>query len=1167
MSVSPRESGWRIVLAVAGCFCLVVAVPSRAEGPKPKPVDYNEQVRPILSRNCFPCHGQDDGHRSAGLRLDIRAEATKPLEDGATAIVPSDPDASELVFRITETDESVHMPPKKTGNLLQPDEVALLTRWIQEGAPYTEHWSLIPPEHKPLPEIQHRAWPRNGIDHFVVKRLEDAKLEPAPEADKFVLLRRVSLDLRGLPPTPREVAEFARDTSPNAYENAVDRFLDDPAYGERWARMWLDLARYADSAGYGSDPLRLDMWRYRDWVIDAFNRNLPFDQFTTEQIAGDLLENPTLDQKLATAFHRNTMTNTEGGTDDEEWRVAAIKDRVDSTMQVWMGLTMGCAKCHTHKYDPITQEEYYRFFAIFNQTADADLPDESPTLPAPTPDMIAKNRAIDAEIAKLKPALDQTTPELAAAQKRWEDSLAQRGGWTILEPVATSSEHGARLDVQSDHSVLVSGMNPDHDTTRITARTDLKGISAFRLEVLPDPTLPGAGAGRGAYGRFVLSRVVVDAQPIPGETGQPIGRYVRFELPGDQKMLSLAEVQVFHGAENIAPRGAASQSSTAHEGPARLAIDGETNGRFFEARSTTHTRAERDPWWEVKLDAATPIDRLVVWNRTDGDVGGRLAGVRVSILDDARRTVWQASIAEAPRPSRELVPGGRQTVALAQAEADFTTKGFNAAELVKPDAKGLKGWSVGQNETRPHALVLVVADQPLGIAPVELSFRLEQGANDTGANLGRFRLSATNDPAATRRLGVPEPILAILDTAADHRAAEQSETLARHYRSIAPELKPTRDAIARLEKSRPAIPNLPVMVELTGAKKRETHLLRKGNFLDPGEVVEPGVPAALHDLPANAPVSRMSLAAWLVDPRNPLTARVTVNRFWSQLFGVGLVETEEDFGTQGDLPTHPELLDWLALEYERLGWDTKALLRLIVTSSTYRQSSKTTPERLEVDPRNRLLSHAPRFRLEAEMVRDQALALSGLMSQKIGGPSVFPPQPEGLWQAAFNGQRTWSSSAGEDRYRRGLYTFWRRTVPYPSMATFDAPSRETCTIKRSRTNNPLQAFVTLNDPVFVECAQALGRRIVREGGTTVEERIRFGLRLCLGRPAADEQVGPLRTLYQAELERYRTDPESARALATEPIGPLPEGLDAAEAAAWTTIANVLLNLDGVLTKG
>ena len=1020
MSVSSRLNPCPILRA--SCVLAAILAPLLLAGPAvaaagtEEEVDYLTQVRPILARSCFACHGQDEEQRAKGLRIDLREFATKEQrESGAQAIVPGDPDASEIVARITEEDVSLRMPPKKAGEPLSAEEVDLIKRWIAQGAPYAEHWAFLPPAERPLPSLrgEGRAWPRNGIDSWILDRLEREGLAPSPEADRFTLLRRVSLDLRGLPPTPREIETFADDPSPDAYERAVDRFLADPAYGERWARMWLDLARYADSAGFGSDPLRPNAWRYRDWVIDAFNRNMPYDRFTVNQIAGDLLPEPTLETRMATAFHRNTMTNTEGGTDDEEFRVAAIKDRADTTAQVWMGLTMGCAKCHTHKYDPITHEDYYRFYAFFNQTADADLPDETPVIPAPTPYQQEQNRRIDEQVARLKATLDVTTPEIASAQERWEAELGKRPEWVTLEPVSTRSGSGATFESLPDGSIRVGGPNPDRETYTIAARTSLRGLTAIRLEAIPDPTLPGGGSGRAADGNFVLSQIRVEATPSQGEALAPTARYVRVELPGEGKILSLAEVEVTSGGENVARAGAAEQSSTDYAGEASRAIDGNTDGRYFDANSTTHTRLEANPWWQVKLASARPVDKIVLWNRSDQGLDIRLAGARVQLLDDARKVVWQAEVPEAPSPKRELPTDDRKPVAIATASADFSQDKFAVAGVLAPKVDPAKGWAVGPKQKEPHEAVFALKE-PLDLASTGgLTIRLEHAYKDPGHALGRFRLSVTSDPSAVRRAQVPASVLAILDTPPDGRSAEGREALARHYRSIAPALQPVRDEIARLEKARPEIPTLPVMVELPPDKRRTTHLMLKGNHITPGKQVEPGVPAAFHPLPEGAPSDRLGLARWLVDPANPLTARVAVNRLWSQVFGVGLVETEEDFGTQGDLPSHPELLDWLAREYVRTGWDTKALVRTIVTSATYRQSSRATPALLEKDPRNRLLARAPRYRLEAEMVRDQALALSGLLSHEVGGPSVFPPQPEGLWQAAFNGQRTWTTSKGD----------------------------------------------------------------------------------------------------------------------------------------------------------
>jgi hypothetical protein len=1158
--MSPR---FLLGLPILGLALFIPAV--RADQPKLAPVDFSREVRPLLSKNCLACHGPDAAGRASRLRLDRRESATTRDKRGKAAIVPGSPETSELIRRISSTEDEVRMPPPETKNRLTPEQIATLKRWVAEGAPYSEHWAFVAPKRPALPAVNDREWVRNGIDNFVLARLEKAGLKPSPEADRYTLLRRASLDLRGLPPSPQEVADFEKDSSPDAYEKAVDRLLKDSAFGERWARMWLDLARYADSAGYGSDPLRPNIWRYRDWVIDAFNRNLPYDQFTIEQLAGDLLPGATREQRMATAFHRNTMTNTEGGTDREEFRVAAVKDRVDTTMQVWMGLTMGCAKCHSHKYDPITQKEYYRFFALFNQTADNDQPDESPTMPAPTHAQEEALARIDAQLAELKKRLDTGTPELAAAQAKWEAELRPQSDWVVLEPQSAKSEGGAVLKTLPDQSLRAEGPNPANDTYTITAKADLKGITAFRLEVLPDAALPAGGSGRAADGGFILSRFGVTAEPVAANAA-PLGRFVRIEIPGEGKILSLAEVQVQSSGENVARKGEASQSSTAYDGKASRAIDGNTDGEYFRSNSVTHTSIEANPWWEVKLTRTVPIDQIVVWNRTDGGVGVRLANFRVSILDEARKVVWQQTVAEPPNPKRELSPSGRQSVGLTQALADHSQDKFPVAAVLNPADLTKSGWAVGPEMKTAHAAVFVSA-APVGTGATLLTFRLEQRFKSAGYNLGRFRLSVTNDARVLQRATVPAAILTIIDTPAEKRTREQQATLAAHYRTVAPATKTLRDEITQLEKSRPVPTALPVMVELPPERHRQTFVMVKGNFLDKGDKVEPGLPSSFHPLPSGVKLDRLGVARWIVSPDNPLTARVAVNRFWAQLWGTGIVATEEDFGTQGELPSHPELLDWLATEYVRLGWDTKALLKLMVMSATYRQSSRVTPELIARDPKNRLLTRGPRFRLEAEMVRDQALALSGLLSRKVGGSSVYPPQPPGLWQAAFNGQRTYPTSTGEDRYRRGLYTFWRRTIPYPSMTTFDAPSRETCTVRRVRTNTPLQAFVTLNDPVYVEAAQALARRIMKEGGASVEERARFGLRLMLARPASAEQVKRVVALFEEEREHYKKDPKAATALATEPLGPLPAGMEPAEAAAWTVVANVLLNLDGVMTKG
>jgi hypothetical protein len=1075
------------------------------------------------------------------------------------------------------------------------------------------HWAWRAPVLPAFPKVDRVDWPKNPIDYFVLARLERDGLAPSPAADRYTLLRRLSLDLIGLPPTPKEIDEFVNDTRPDAVERVVDRLLADEGYGERWARMWLDLARYADSKGYGSDPLRT-IWRYRDWVIDAFNRNEPYDRFTIEQLAGDLLTNPTHDQLLATAFHRNTMANDEGGTDDEQFRVEAVKDRVDSTMQIWMGITMGCAKCHTHKYDPITQKEYYSFFAFFNQSEDADRGDEEPRLRSPSREQQARMDSIKSQVAELQSQIESPAGEigerLIASQDRWEQSVADSDAqWVALAPSEARTANGTVLERLDDRSFLATVANPETEVYTLTVPTELSNITAIRLEALPDESLPGKGPGR-AGGNFVLNDLQLQ---MAGRAGKrPAGRYVRIEIPGQHRILSLAEVQVF-GARaangepekvpagepdsggNIARGAKATQSSVDYGGEPERAIDGNTNGHYFDAQSTTHTQAEDNPWWELDLGTVRDVERVVIWNRTDGGVGTRLTNFRVALLGEDRKPIRETKVADPPNPSASLNVGAPATIAIKSAASDFDQSDFSVAKAIDNDATAKSGWAIAPKLGSRHSAIFELAKPAGPEGGSEWTIVLTQ-AYGTQHTLGRFRLSATTVSPPPRP--IPSQIREILEIARANRSNEQQAEIARYYRSISPELQPLRERVAKLEQQMKEldkqVPLIPIMRELAAEKRRETHVLIKSNFLLPGDAVEAGVPAAFPPFAAGEPTDRLGMAQWLMRRDNPLTARVAVNRFWSQIFGKGLVETEEDFGTQGLPPSHPELLDWLALQFmgpendasvaaaqrtcplcgpvtkdasgAQRNWNIKALVRLIVTSATYQQSSTPAPDLARRDPDNRLLARGPRHRLEAEMVRDQALALAGLLSRKIGGPSVYPPQPDGLWRAAFNGERTWATSTGEDRYRRGLYTFWRRTVPYPSMATFDAPSREICTLRRTPTNTPLQAFVTLNDPVYVEAAQALARRIVREGGASDADRASYGLRLCLCRPAHAQQVRELVGLVESERQNFREAPDAAKQLASDPLGPLPDGMAPDELAAWTVASNVLLNLDGVMSK-
>lgn len=1139
---------------------LTVCAASAAE------VNFNRDIRPVLTENCFHCHGPDPSSRKANLRLDLAEEAVKPAKSGAIPIVPGKPEESEVLKRILHSDPDEVMPPADTHKTITPQQRELLRQWIAAGAKYEGHWAFTKPVRPPVPEVAGApaGAVRNSIDAFILTRLKETVLSPAPAADQHTLARRAALDLTGLPPSPEDYAAFLADESSQAWEHYIDRLLASPHYGERWARVWMDIARYADSAGYGSDPLRLNIWPWRDWVIKAFNQNLSWDQFTFDQLAGDLADQATPEQMVATAFHRNTMTNTEGGTDDEEWRVAAVKDRAGVTAQAWMGLTMNCAQCHTHKFDPISHDEYYSFYALFNQTEDNDQPDERPLFPVPSSGERSAMETLQTEITALQAASRGTTPELEKELIAWEQEQARAIAWSTLDITALTTPRGRSLTWEKlpDGSVLTKNTPDRRVTFEVTARAPIEKLTGLRLEVLPHESLPAHGPGHSEGGNAVISEVSLAVEPATAP--EPRVRYVRVESPGKQRFLHLAEVQVFSGSENIAPRGKASQSSTDFGGAASRGNDGDTNGVFTQ-NSVTHTASDDDPWWEVDLGGNRAVDHIVVWNRAEA--AERLTGWRIVTLDENRQPLWHQDVKDAPSPSFTSQVKAGQSGVFSRASADFSQEGWDVAKAI--DGNGDTGWAWSPRPGQEHTAIFQL-ERPLDrdVAEAKLKITLAQNFGSRHA-VGRFRLSVTDDSGPLEVL--PDHLRPILALPAEQRTPDQHKSLLDYYRPRSRAMAAVNATLKEKQKALEAIKPVavPVMRELSAEKRRRTFLMNKGNFLDPGAEMQPGFPAAFGSLPPGTRMDRRGVVQWLFSPENPLTARVTVNRFWAQLFGTGLVETEEDFGLQGTFPSHPELLDWLAVEFRDHGWDVKRLLKLIVTSATYRQSSALPLDSpvAELDPNNRLLSRYPRRRLDAEQVRDQALALSGLLSRKLGGPSVYPPQPDGLWKAAFNGERTYTTSQGEDRHRRGLYTIWRRTTPYPSMATFDAPSREACTLRRIPTNTPLQAYVTLNDPVFVEAAQALGRRIVKEGGPDTASRLRYAISLTLYRPADPAVLDALTGLYESELARYSQDLEAATKLSTEPLGPLPVSLTPAEAAAWTTVANVLLNLDGVLMKG
>lgn len=1017
-------------------------------------VDFARDIRPLLAGRCYKCHGPE--RQESGLRLD-RRDAALAGGDGGAVLVAGNSGDSRLVHHIAGADPERLMPPDGEGERLSTDQIALVRKWIDSGLDWpaetdgaqrvtSDHWAYQPPVRSEPPDVLQATWPRNAIDHFVLSRLEAEGLGPTPEADRGQLLRRASLDLTGLPPSLAEINELAADERPDAYERAIDRLLASPACGERWARMWLDLARYADTNGYEKDDRRT-MWRYRDWVIDAFAHHMPFDQFTIEQLAGDMLPDATLEQRIATGFHRNTMNNTEGGTDDEEFRVSAVVDRVNTTMTVWMGSTMACAQCHTHKYDPFTQREYFQLFAIFNNTADADTNDLAPTIAAPTAEMISETERIRGELATLRQVLVTQTAELDAAQIDWEAEVrAEQAGWVPLTPTQATSAAGTPLAIQPDASILAGSEAAAHDTYTVLVSTELTGITAFRLEALPDDSLPGKGPGRADGGNFVLSE-------------------------------------------------------------------------FRVALVKPATSAEGDD---------------------------------------------KAPAADAPATD---AAAGDEAIALKKPSARHSQDKF--AVKLAIDGKDDTGWANAPQAGQANEAVFVAATPLTAAAATTLKFELVHKAGPERHLLGRFRLAATTvgKPAASP---VPAAMLALVQKSAAARSPEEASQLADYYRSIAPSLASQRDQYAKLEAALPKPPTAPVMVELD--KPRETRIHIRGSFLNQGDPVEPQVPAVFPPLASDQPINRLALARWLVDRQNPLTARVLVNRIWEQYFGIGLVRTSEDFGTRGEPPSHPELLDWLAIELMEQGWDLRVLHRLIVTSATYRQHSRATADLLARDPENRLLARGPRIRLDAEQIRDQALAISGLLNLKSYGPSVMPPQPEGVWNMPYSSDK-WKTELGDDRYRRAIYTFWRRTAPYPAFTSFDAPSREVCVVRRPRTNTPLQALTVLNDPAFVECAQQLARRALLEPAADADgaARIRYVLRLCLAREPQASETDQLLSLLRDARAHFEADPEAAAKLIAVEGKPADAAetpqLNAVEWAAWTVVANVLLNLDELITKG
>jgi len=1043
-------SSRRLARAAFASFCIAstaLTVPpavSAAEA-STAPLDFARDIRPILSGACFQCHGPDDAHREADLRLDTR-EGLFANREGAKPFVPGNVAASTALARITAEDAAERMPPADSGKSLSPAQIEKLRQWVSQGAPYSEHWAFVPPERPPLPAVQNSAAVRNLIDMFIVARLEQAGLQPSREADRVTLLRRLSLDLIGLPPTIEEVDAFVADASPSAYEKQVERLLASPHYGERWGRHWLDAARYADSDGYEKDKPRF-VWFYRDWVVGAFNRDLPYDQFVIEQIAGDLLPGATQDQHVATGFLRNSMINEEGGIDPEQFRMEAMFDRLDCIGKGVLGLTIQCSQCHTHKFDPITQHDYYRMFACLNNCHEANIV-------VYTAAEQARRRELLDSIASIEARLKTELPDWAERMAAWESSVKEnQPTWEVVRPqIEEISAGGQKYQLLEDGSLLACGYAPTKHRAQFTIQTKLEGITAFRLELLNDPNLPLGGPGRSVQGTCALSEFEVDAAPADGSSG------------ATRVKIAAATADVGAAESPLLPYYSDRSDKRRVIGPIEMAVDG--NG---------------DTAWGV-------------------DIG----------------------------PVRRNLP----RKAVFRAEAPLGFHGGTVLTFYLNQNHG--GWNSDDNQNH---------------------------------NLGRFRLSITT-AADVVADPLPLAVREVLSVPAAERAAEQVAAVFSYWRTTVPEWSAANAEIEALWREHPEGATQLALVEQDSP--RETHLLERGNFLKPADVVSPGVPGFLNEWPADARQPRLALARWLVDRRAPTTARALVNRVWQAYFGTGLVATSEDLGSQCEPPSHPELLDWLAVEFMEAGWSVKHLHRLIATSATYRQLSQATPELLARDPFNRLLARGPRQRVEGEVVRDLALAASGLLNPAIGGPSVHPPAPAFLFEPpASYGPKVWNEDKGPDRYRRSLYTFQFRSIPYPMLQTFDAPNGDSACVRRVKSNTPLQALTTLNEPLFVECARALALHTVQQNAATDDERLRYAFRRCVARAPTKDEVKLLTDLLSKQTARFAADGANPWLLAAaDPEHPpeLPAGVSPAQLAGWTAVARVLLNLDETITK-
>jgi hypothetical protein len=1045
-----------LVIVLFG-FCVSLAHGERK-------LEFNRDIRPILSDGCFHCHGPDEKERKSGLRLDLGSDAFKPAKSGFPAIIKGNAEESELITRIFLPDnDDDHMPPLDSGKSITKEQKETLRKWIAQGANYQGHWAFLAPER---PEVPVHSDAKHPVDAFLNTRLKAEGLSMKKEADKETLLRRASLDLTGLPPTLEEMDAFAKDSSPNAYEKALDRLLVSPHFGERMALEWLDLARYADSNGFQSDGSR-DMWLWREWLIDAYNRNLPFDQFTIEQLAGDMLPDATEDQIVATGFNRNHRLNGEGGRIVDEWFVETVIDRVETTSTTWLALTMTCARCHDHKYDPISQKEFYEFFAFFNSNEESGVlaangkngNNTMPFIKVASKDHKKRQAELEAKLKEAEQAAELAQKaDLTAAFEKWlvterkaQASNKDKPVWVSFSAESVKSKGGATLKKQADGSWLASGKNPSGDVYEISAPVQAGRLAGVLMEVFPDKSLPNQSLGRGSNGNFVLTGVQVAVHP-------PKGKPVVLDI---------------------------------------------------KSAKSDYDQAS----WEV-----------------------------TKILKNSQN--------------------------------------LNKA--------GSLGWAINGNEKskRVPRKAMFLAAEPVEIKKgSKLVLSLHHKSQFGDHNVGRFRLSLTADKGASLdgKPGLSPEISSLLAKAGVALKPAESAKLEKHFKSTAP--NPATQAQTKVAQAKKAIDNfknsLPsTMIMKEKAQPKDAFILTRGEYDQPTDKVGRGLPAVLPPLAEGDPVNRLGLARWLVSGDHPLTGRVWVNRMWERLFGYGIVKTSENFGSQAEWPMHPELLDWLAVEFAKptvlpkvdgkpsKPWDMKGMIKFIMMSRAYRQSSSAPEELYLRDPENRLLARGPRFRLTGELVRDQALAVSGLLVNKLGGPSVRPYMPVGVWSETnrYGNLKNYKADTGAGLFRRSMYTIWKRTAAPPSMLLFDAPNREICMPKRSRTNTPLQALALMNEVTYVEAARALAQRMMKEGGDSVESRLTIGFRLVTARTPDADTLKVLKSGFERRKKEFEKEPERAKAFITQGSSKPDPSLAAPELAAYSATASILLNLDRVITK-